>query len=636
MASTRNDIITSEKYDYNATQKIEWSRVNLLFNQGHSAFAAIAINSTIYTILSWEIVPLAQLIPWYIFISLSTIFRIYLCKRWDLLNSPSVHTIKLWEKYFLVGLFSSAISWGTIASLFLHAEETRHLILTIFLLAGMTSGATVSCSASFKAIVLFVVTCNSPLITTLLILSSKTYSIMATILCVYIVLMINLGKRLNLQTITSIRLAFKNEELILQLQDEMKERDKNELLKQERDLAEASSRAKSEFLANASHEIRTPVTAIAGFADLLKEQHQNNNEAKKFADIIKRNSEHLLNLTNDLLSLSKNESSLDENSSSNTYFSPTQEINTVAEMFHSDLDKRKIPLFVDYIGPIPKNIHSNPQTFRQILINLIGNAIKYTEHGKIEVSIKTEMYCNSELSPKLYVLVRDTGLGISPETKKELFQPFIRGKSLKIQSQTGAGLGLALSQKLAEKINGNIRLIDSTEGIGSIFEFYLPTGTLENEVFIHVPGIAIAKDFHQDTSLHISNQKLKNIKILIAEDNREIQLLLQTILKNAGAIIFICNNGLEVLEQPDINSFDIIIMDIKMSEMNGYETVERLKNRGASKPILALSAYTSHSDQQQCFQAGFCDFLPKPISQKTLIDTIASHLKFHLRSIKSN
>ncbi len=615
--SSAEDRLTSERL-----------RVDLLFRQGHTAFVAILVNATIYPIISWNIVSRAHLVYWYLFICSSTFLRFILYRRWQNLQPKSIATVKAWERYFLLGLFSSALSWGILGSLLLQVNNPLHFILTMFLLAGMTSGATVSCSASSKAIAIFVLTANVPAIIRLALLKEEIYLIMAGIIAMYALLMIKLGRRLNHQTINSLKLRFENKELVIKLKNEMKERDKNERLKKERDLAESANRAKSEFLANASHEIRTPVAAISGFADLLSSSNLVKGEARKFAEIVKKNSEHLLSLTNDLLNLSKAEKNLDIKESLNSHFSPVIEIDTVTEMFRSELKKKDIPMTVDYIGPIPKTIFSNPQAFRQILINLISNAVKYTDQGHIEVSVRLELYLHGKIDPRLFIVITDTGYGISSETQKLLFEPFMRGKTTRVQNKTGAGLGLALSLKLAEQLSGSIHLVKSVDGVGSSFEICIPTGSLNDIPLIKVPRNGASQDkSYEDLSSTQIAQKLSGRSVLVVDDNQEIQYLVETLLKKSGARTVTCSNGPEALRQSQQQEFDLIVLDIKMPEMTGYEVAEKLRLEGFSKPIIALSAHASIDDQQRCFQLGFDDFLQKPIDQVQFIDAVALHVK---------
>jgi signal transduction histidine kinase/ActR/RegA family two-component response regulator len=400
--------------------------------------------------------------------------------------------------------------------------------------------------------------------------------------------------------------------------------------------AEAADRAKSEFLANMSHEIRTPMTAILGFTEFLA-QGVAEPEKIEAAGIIKRNGELLLEIIKDILDLSKIDSG--QLQVERSPCSPWEIIEDITSLMRVRAEAKDIDLKVEFKGLIPETIHSNPVRLRQILINLIGNAIKFTTIGGVR--LVTELIYDKKGHPKLQFDVIDTGVGISKQGLNSLFKPFTQVDTLSAKATEGTGLGLAISQRLAQLLGGSITAT-STFGMGSTFSVAIQTGPLDGVKMIALPEGACSCKATPPTKMTPrpsptptspqKNEKPKlNSRILLVEDGPDNQRLISVLLRRAGADVTLAENGLAALdkirqvwqkEDPRIAPFDAILMDMQMPLMDGYETTQELRKQGYAHPIIALTAYAMSTDRQKCLDAGCNDYVTKPISEENLLTTL--------------
>ena len=399
----------------------------------------------------------------------------------------------------------------------------------------------------------------------------------------------------------------------------------NQTLEEFNHVAETANRAKSEFLANMSHEIRTPMTAILGYSDvLLDEIEQENSRSAVYT--IKRNGEHLLGLINDILDLSKIEAGKLE--VERISCSPVKIVADVASLMRVRAQAKNLPLDIEYAGSIPESIHCDPVRLRQILINLIGNAIKFTETGR--VCVLTRLVQCSDRPSWLQFDVIDTGIGMTQEQVVRLFKPFMQADSSTSRRFGGTGLGLSISKRLAKLLGGDI-LVSSTPGKGSTFSVTIETGTLDGVQMLEAPAEAMAEGKREPKPNAVTDVKL-DCRILLAEDGPDNQRLISFVLKKAGAQVTVAENGQEALQQvlaaKDAGRpFEVVLMDMQMPVMDGYTATQELRQAGYDGPIIALTANAMLGDDEKCREVGCDDYLTKPIDRTKFLPVIASHVQ---------
>ncbi len=393
-------------------------------------------------------------------------------------------------------------------------------------------------------------------------------------------------------------------------------------------LAEAANQAKSDFLANMSHEIRSPMTAILGFAELLQTDSE---EDRERIDTIQRNGQFLLELVNDILDLSKIEAGKVD--IDRVEFSPSQLVEDVCSLMSLRAAESDLEFSLIYDGPIPEKILNDPIRLRQILINLVGNAIKFTETGSVTLKVRYQKQLG-----RLQFDVIDTGIGISKEKQRNLFQPFEQGDSSIIRRYGGSGLGLAISQRLAELLNGQIG-IQSEAGVGSTFSLTLSCPEVTATQVVANPefdskGIIVSPREPIDAKVATTpnSSGLLNVRVLVVDDRRDIRFLTQHLVKKWGGEVLVGETGLEALaiiadQTAKGRSIDIVLMDVQMPEMDGLTAVRKLRESGFDRPVIALTANAMESDRDLCLSAGYNDHLSKPIDSSNLLEMLRRHLQ---------
>jgi signal transduction histidine kinase/CheY-like chemotaxis protein/HPt (histidine-containing phosphotransfer) domain-containing protein len=390
-----------------------------------------------------------------------------------------------------------------------------------------------------------------------------------------------------------------------------------EQLVEARQQAELANTAKSRFLAAMSHEIRTPMTAILGYADMLMDPTIGASNRNNYLVTIRRSGEHLLALINDILDLSKIEAGkmiLDIGRCNIVSL-----LADVASVVRPKAKSHGVSFSIEYAGEIPETILTDGVRLRQTIINLAGNAVKFTEKGSVRIVVS-----RCELSgdqPAIKFEVIDTGIGIREEVLPILFQPFCQGDMTVARKYGGTGLGLVISHYLANMLGGDLTATSVWEQ-GSTFTLTVPTGSLEGVRLLQSPVEA-----EHETAGHVwrsTPEELRGVRILLAEDGYDNRELIQAILCRAGAEVKIAENGHVAIEQVNNDRFDVILMDMNMPEMDGYEATSLLRSRGYEGPILALTANAMSEDRERCRLAGCNEYLTKPIDRVLLIKTIAA------------
>jgi two-component system CheB/CheR fusion protein len=384
-------------------------------------------------------------------------------------------------------------------------------------------------------------------------------------------------------------------------------------LRRAKDEAERANRAKSEFLSSVSHEIRTPLTAILGFSNLINEHpylQGGPEEVQEHFATIRQNGQFLLALIDDLLDLSRIEAG--QLRIEPELCSPQQIVSHVVETLRTKAEARQLSLDVAIEEAMPRTIATDRWRLQQVLVNLVDNAIKFTDRGTVTLTART--IDQPGTSPVLQFAVSDTGIGMSKAEMGELFQPFYRVRSGERDSPGGTGLGLAICKRIARRLGGDIT-VESSPRVGSTFTLTIPTG-LPNEIEIsrqagdsqRPPAFAPARS--PSPRLHG--------RILVADDNEANRRLISLHLSRAGADVVTAGDGQEALDRTneaidEHRPFDAIVMDMQMPVVDGYDAVRELRARGFTKPIIAVTAYAMSEDRDECLRLGCDEFVSKPI-----------------------
>src|SRR5262245_50545746 len=400
----------------------------------------------------------------------------------------------------------------------------------------------------------------------------------------------------------------------------------------------AASRAKSEFLTNMSHELRTPLTAILGFTDvLLEEQELSPAERVTRVQTIRRNGQHLLDLINDILDLSKIEAGKME--VERLAVSPARILSDVAALLEVRADARNLRLSVAFEGAFPTTIRTDATRLRQILINLVGNAIKFTEMGSVTVTAR--LVADELAQAKLQFDVADTGIGMTSAQIDCLFEPFTQADASCSRTYGGTGLGLAISRRLARMLGGDIS-VTSTPGAGSIFRLEIAAGpvaainAVDRSTFLARSSDSGISERATGTDAlapaepkpgRSSARPLAGMRILLAEDGPDNRMLVGHILRNAGADVAFAENGRAAVDSArdglrEGAAFDVILMDMQMPVLDGYAATRELRSGGYDRPIVALTAHAMSDDRQKCLDAGCDDYATKPINRQQLVSLL--------------
>lgn len=393
----------------------------------------------------------------------------------------------------------------------------------------------------------------------------------------------------------------------------------------------AASHAKTEFLAAVSHELRTPLTAILGYAEmLLLEGDLARIPPNRLSAIqtILRNSEYLLQIVNDLLEMAKIETGrLDLDIRD---FSLMELLQDVIRLMQIRADSKNLPLCLEVAGPIPKTIRSDPLRLRQILINLLGNAIKFTESGSVRLVVQVPKGDDGSCSLRCEVI--DTGIGVPPELCDKIFEPFHRGDPESRRKYPGTGLGLSVSRVFARRLGGDITVI-SEVGLGSSFCLTIPLGpadqyewiTYNGDVLSALPKPVCGADYpdtQPDAPLVV--------RVLLVDDCLDTQRLFAHILSKAGADVTTASNGREAIRTAiramvDQRPFGCILLDMQMPDIDGYQVARMLRESGYTAPIIALTANSLPGERERCLTAGCDEFATKPLNRQKLLELVGKY-----------
>jgi signal transduction histidine kinase/BarA-like signal transduction histidine kinase len=383
--------------------------------------------------------------------------------------------------------------------------------------------------------------------------------------------------------------------------------------------AESANLAKSQFLANMSHEIRTPLAAVMGFAEIVSRGRSNHKEVEACSSAIKRNGDLLMRLIDDILDLSKIEANRLELQSME--FNLRELLQDVETTMSFRANENGVVLSFIFPEDSQRNYISDPVRLKQILLNVIGNAIKFNPQGRVRVEAElvedTTSRIDRKLVDRLSVSVADDGVGLNPQQVDRLFQPFVQGDATTKRHFGGSGLGLYIARKIARATGGDVRLAKATPGSGATFMIEL--------MLARASSSTLPKKAPEPQPLPCKDY-FKGRKILAVDDSPDNLTLIDVFLEDSGASVTYAENGMRAIAEARKNNFDLILMDVQMPGMDGHETTEEIRRMNFDKPIVALTAHALKTEHDKCRQAGCDSVLTKPISR----DKLVAHLRQYL------
>jgi signal transduction histidine kinase/CheY-like chemotaxis protein len=568
-------------------ERIEAEATVLLYRSSGFGLLSNLLLATVLVAGTFGVYPLSFHLKWLAAIVVVSLARWFLAAAFKRAQ-PSVADLPKWRNAFVVGVGLIGVIWGAAGWSYFASDTLLPRLLVVLILAGINAGAARSFGPVPLAYCIYVLTTLCPLLIRFALMPIDGSWLLAISTVIYALFLLNTLRLHHADLQRLHRLIFTNEELVA-------------TMRREKTKAEEKNQAKSDFLATMSHEIRTPMNGILGMLQVMQDAPVNETQREQLS-IATNSADSLMRLLNDILDFSKIESGMLDFEAIPLALADTVE--EVAALLRPRANNKKLELELDLDPSLPAYVTSDPVRLKQVLLNLTGNAIKFTEKGSVKIQVR--LLPASEASARVSFSIRDTGIGIDRDTQEKLFRLFTQGDSTMSRRFGGTGLGLAISQKLVERMGGRIA-VASEPGKGSTFSFELAF------------TVASAPKPSTTRSPFAGNAPMAG-RLLVIEDDRVNQRVIQALLGKLGLESVVVGNGLDAVKAAISEPWAAVLMDCQMPGMDGFEATRRIRQLTAGRhlPIIAITANARPEDRAACEAAGMDDFLPKPIRQKEL------------------